>query len=421
MTSIVQIKITSLGAQGDGVGEYDGIPVFVPDTMPGDLVSVELSPPKKSGIYGVLEQVVEPSVDRIVPECPVFAKCGGCQLQYLSKDYYARWLTERTVAALSHHGFSSDVVAAPIITPKKSRRRVALKALKMGKGVVLGFSKRQSHQIVDIKDCPVTSRELTDLIKPLRKILCDILPNRMQVELHLTLTATGIDMLIDAALELDLKARELLVDFANTYDIAAIHCRDQGFLDPVVIRRAPMMDLSGVRAPLSPAAFVQASDEGEKALVKEVVGACDGSKRVADLFCGIGTFTFPLARKHQVFAVEGARQALDALQAGANQAVGLKQIVAKHRDLYRRPLTAKELRGFDAVVFDPPRAGAKEQAEELASSGVTTIVAVSCNPNTFGRDARIIADGGYELIRVVPVDQFLWSPHIELVGVFTKS
>ncbi|MEX0298342.1 MAG: class I SAM-dependent RNA methyltransferase, partial [Kordiimonas sp.] len=288
------------------------------------------------------------------------------------------------------------------------------------KSVVLGFTKKQSHQIVDIKDCPVTRAEITDLIKPLRSILVNILPNRMQVELHITVTATGIDLLIDAPLELDLKARELLVEFANKYDVAAIHFRDQGFLDPVVIRRTPMMALSCVKAPLSPAAFVQASEEGEKALVREVLKACRGSKRVADLFCGMGTFTFPLAQEYQVLAVEGSKQALDALRAGANQASGLKQIVAKHRDLYRRPMTAKELSAFDAVVFDPPRAGAKEQAQELAQSNVSKVIAVSCNPNTFSRDARFLADGGYQLNRVVPVDQFLWSPHLELVGIFSK-
>lgn len=421
MGKVAEIKITSLGAQGDGVGEHEGTPVFIPGGMPGDLVSAELTETRRNGINASVVDILEPSEDRVDPSCFVFGKCGGCQLQYLSDDFYSNWLKERTAMALAHHGFDAAVIAEPVITPPKSRRRVALKALKVGKGLVLGFAKKQSHQLVDIKDCPVTRQELTDLIKPLRQVLTETLPNRMQATLHLTLTATGVDILIDAAMEIDLKAREALVDFANTHDIAAIHWRDEGFLDPVIIRKEPMMDLSGVRAPLSPAAFIQASDEGEKALVNEVVAACKGAKRVADLFCGMGTFTFPLAKSHQVLAVEGAKQSLDALQLGANQAVGLKQIVAKHRDLFRRPLTAKEMSGLDAVVFDPPRAGAKEQAQELAKSDVPTIVAVSCNPNTFSRDARFLADGGYRLERVVPVDQFLWSPHLELVGVFRRS
>lgn len=417
----IDVKITALGALGDGVGEHEGVPVFVPGTAPGDLVSVNVDAPKKNGLYGTLRKIIEPGDARREPACTVFYKCGGCQLQYLADKPYENWLTSRTEAALAQQGFGDVAVAEPVITAPKSRRRVAFKALKAGKSLVLGFSKKQSHQIVDVKDCPITRTEITDLIAPLRSVLTAILPNRKQAELHLTVTASGIDLLIDAPMELDLAAREALVDFANEQDIAAIHWRDQGFLDPVIIRRTPMMDLSGIRVPLAPAAFIQATDEGENALVREVVAACKGAKRVADLFAGIGTFTFPLAQNHQVLAVEGAKTALEALQGGANFASGLKQIIAKHRDLYRRPMTAKEMSAFDAVVFDPPRAGAKEQALELAQSDVSTIVAVSCNPNTFGRDARILADGGYSLKRVVPIDQFLWSPHIELVGVFSRG
>jgi len=295
-----------------------------------------------------------------------------------------------------------------------------LKALQMPGRLILGFSERQSHKVVDIAECPVTRSEITDILPALRSVLQLILQKRMSAEVHLSVAAIGIDMVVDAAMELNLAARELLVEFAHKEDIAAIHWRDQGFLDPVIIRREPMMDFSGVRAPLAPAAFVQATAEGEAALVREVAAACDGFGRVVDLFCGMGTFTFPLAKDHQVLAVEGAKQAVEALAAGASQATGLRQIIMKHRDLYRRPLTVKELSAFDVAVFDPPRAGAREQAVELARSSVKRIVAVSCNPNTFGRDARMLADGGYRLDKVVPVDQFLWSPHLELVGVFTR-
>jgi len=421
MNKAVQIEITTLGAHGDGIGAFEGVPVFVTGTMPGDIASVTLGPVKKNGYNAELIKLDTPSKDRSEPVCKVFGKCGGCQLQYLPDAVYRAWLKARASMALEQHGFKASVVSDPIITPQKSRRRVALKVLKMGKGVVIGFTKKQTHQIVDVKDCPVTRLEITDLIAPLRKLLTVILPNRVQGELHITLTSTGIDILVDAPVELTLAAREQMVDFANTHDIAAIHWRDQGFLDPVIIRRVPMMDMSGVHVPLAPAAFIQASEEGERALVAEVVAACSTAKRVVDLFSGIGTFTFPLAKTHQILTVEGAKPAYDALQMGVKRAAGLKQIIAKHRDLYRRPLTGAELAGFDAVVFDPPRAGAKEQVLELAQSDVQTIVGVSCNPNTFSRDARILADGGYTLNRVVPVGQFLWSTHLELVSVFTKA
>lgn len=420
VTDTFEVKITALGAQGDGIGEHSGLSVFIPATAPGDMVRVRVKEKRRNGIYAELDEVLEPSVNRIKPACKHFEKCGGCQLQFLADDPYRAWLKERAQMALAHHGFDANIVSDPIVSLAKSRRRVALKALQMPGRLILGFNERQSHKLVDITECHITCSEITDILPALRKVLQALLKKRMGADVHLTLTATGIDMVVDAAMELGLAARELLVEFANAHDIAAIHWRDQGFLDPVIIRREPMMNLSGVRVPLAPAAFIQATDEGEAELVKEVLEACNGYGRVADLFCGMGTFTFPLAASHQVLAVEGAKKPLEALQMAANQAVGLKQIIAKHRDLYRRPLTAKELTGFEAVVFDPPRAGAKEQVEELANSDVKRIVGVSCNPNTFSRDARILADGGYALEKVVPVDQFLWSPHLELVGVFTR-
>lgn len=420
-TEMFELPINALGAQGDGVGERDGTPVFVPGSMPGDLVKAAARETRRNGIYADLVDIIEESPDRQPAPCQHFGACGGCQLQFMREDVYAGWVKDRMAMALAHHGFDAALVRDPVITPAETRRRVALKALKVASGVVLGFNQRQSHQIVDVKACPVTRRELTSLFAPLRELLASLLDQRMAATVHLTLTASGVDMLVDAPKQLDLPAREALVAFANDHDIASLHWQDQGFLDPVAIRREPVMNLSGYRVPLPPASFIQASEEGEAALVGAVVEACAGYGRVADLFSGIGTFTFPLAKDHQVLAAEGAKAALDALQAGANIAAGLKQVIVKHRDLFRRPLSAKELEIFDAVVFDPPRAGAKEQVAELAKSSVKRIVGVSCNPNTFSRDARTLADGGYQLEYVLPVDQFLWSPHMELVGVFTRG
>ena len=421
MAEPIDVKITALGAQGDGIGSHGGAPVFVPATVPGDLVRVDIGGKKKNGYYASLVEILEPSRNRVDPACSHFGKCGGCQLQFLEPHAYKRWLGERAVAALTHQAVAVGEMLAPVVCPTHSRRRVSLKALNLPGRLILGFSERQSHQLVDVKECPVTCREITDLLEPARKLLQSILKKRMAAEVHLTRTATGIDMLIDAAMELDLAARESLVEFANRHDVAAIHWRDQGFLDPVIIRREPMMDFSGVRVPFAPAAFIQASSEGEVALVQAVVAACDGFDRVADLFCGMGTFTFPLAKTHQTLAVEGAKVPIDALKAGVGQALGLKQIIAVHRDLYRRPMTSDELSAFEAVVFDPPRAGAKEQAAELAHSDVKRVVAVSCNPNSFARDAKILAEGGYQLKSLLPVDQFLWSHHLELVGVFDRT
>ncbi|WP_417449685.1 class I SAM-dependent RNA methyltransferase [Kordiimonas sp.] len=417
---LLDVEITSLGAQGDGVGAADGVPVFVPLTMPGDVARVALKDKRRNSIYTDLVEIVSASADRVDPVCVHFGACGGCQLQYMNKDTYRAWVKGRATMALNQHGFEGVPVLEPLISPPASRRRIALKAMKVAGGVVLGFNERQSHKIINANMCPVTRQELSALFDPLRSLLSATLAPKMAAGVHMTLTASGVDMMIDAPMALDLAARERLVEFANTHDIAALHWKDSGFLDPVAIRREPVMDFAGNRVPLPPAAFIQATAEGEKALVGAVFEACKGYGRVADLFSGIGTFTFPLARDHQVMAAEGAKGALDAMKVGLSVATGLSQVITRHRDLFRQPISARELEKIEVVVFDPPRAGAAAQVAEIAKSPVPRVVAVSCNPNTFSRDARTLADGGYVLESVLPVDQFLWSPHLELVGVFTK-
>ncbi len=421
MAEQLQVRIASLGAQGDGVASHEDVPVYVPGALPGEEVLATVQERKKGGLYCELAEVVVASPERIEPACPHFSTCGGCQLQHMSNSLYAEWIGSRASMALAQHRLDTSVIRAPMITPQASRRRIALKALKVASGVVLGFNERQSHRVIDLSVCPVTRRELTSLFASIRTLLQAVLKQGMAASVHLTLTSTGVDMLVEAPMPLDLAARETLVDFANEHDLAALHWQEEGFLDPVAIRREPVMNFSGTLVPLPPASFVQASTEGETDLVAVVTQACEGYGRVADLFAGVGTFTFALARSHQVLAVEGAKGALEALTRAANISTGLKKVVPHHRDLFRRPLTAKELAPFEAVVFDPPRAGAKEQVAELAGSAVQRIVAVSCNPNTFARDARMLVDGGYVLESVQPVDQFLWSPHLELVAVFTRA
>ncbi|GHF26659.1 RNA methyltransferase [Kordiimonas sediminis] len=422
MTETYQLTITDFGAQGDGVGVLeDGTQVFVPGAMPGDAVTVDILEKRRNGWTGRVTSLDTPAHDRIEPKCRHFKKCGGCQLQYIGDTSYKSWVKGRTVAALAHHGFPANLVKDPFISSPATRRRIALKALKTGNKLILGFASKQSHQLVDLEECPVTEPVITSLFPQIKSVLSRIFTTRINATVHLTATATGVDMLVEAPYALTLDDRELLVTFATENDLAALNWKDEGFLDPVIIRREPTMRYSGVSVPLPPASFIQATGCGENALISEVTAALGNSRRVIDLFCGIGTFTFPAAKIAQVLAVEGSKGALDALRKGANYASDIKQIVTRHRDLFRRPLLAEELAGFDAIIFDPPRAGAKDQVEQIARSSVPTVVGVSCNPNTFSRDARILADGGYELISVLPVDQFLWSPHVELVGVFKKE
>ncbi|WP_262695450.1 23S rRNA (uracil(1939)-C(5))-methyltransferase RlmD [Kordiimonas aquimaris] len=424
MTETLKLTIESVGAQGDGVGTHEGMPVYVPMTVTGDKVTVEVAERKRGAVNAVLASIDSPSADRRKPECQHFGACGGCQLQHLGDGFYINWSKERLVRSLGQHGFEGINILEPVVTGSRSRRRVAFKALNTASGVVIGFTQKQSHRIVHVVECPITRSGIMQLLPDLRVLLHKLLPQRGLATLHITETASGLDMLIEGVAELDLDARESLVRFAETHDLAALHWQNESFLDPVAIRREPIMNFDRVKVTIPPAAFVQATLEGEKALVDAVVSACDGYRRVADLFCGLGTFTFPLAHNHQVLAIEGAKAALSSLELARNNAqrIGpkLKQIVTKHRDLFRRPMTTTELTGFDAVVIDPPRAGAIEQMRTLATSSVKRIVAVSCNPNTFARDARILVDGGYRLDSVLPVDQFLWSSHLELVAVFTK-
>ncbi len=420
MADILEVTIERLGAQGDGIALVEGQPLYVPYSVPGDHLSVRVSGGGKKAMTGEILNILTPSPNRQDPPCEVFYPCGGCQLQQLNDDIYRSWLTDRLHAPFAQHGITGYEVLEPVISPPGTRRRLGLKALKLKDKTVLGFNKQSSHQLVDIGSCPVAHVKLTELFKPLRTLLHKVLDDRMPATVHLTLTASGVDILVAAAKPLSLTDREALADFADTHDIAALNWQDDGFLDPVVIRREPVMDFGGTYVALPPATFVQATAVGEAALVDAVAQGCSGASRVADLFAGIGTFTLPLAKKAQVLAVEGAEASVQALKAGVARAGGIKQVVTKHRDLYRRPLTATELNGFDAVVIDPPRGGAQTQCGMLAGSSVERIISVSCNPNTLARDAKILVDGGYKLISLLPVDQFLWSQHLEVVATFQR-
>lgn len=424
MPESITVTIESLGARGDGIATHDGKPVYVPRALPGEVVQAQVVETRKNGLYTRLLDVIEPSTQRVQPKCQHFGKCGGCQMQHLTDELYKKWVGDRARFALAQQGFDKIHVEKPFIAPPESRRRVAIKALQTASGLVFGFNAEGSHQIVDVAHCPVMHPDIWAVLPDLKKLLSGVLPNRALAQVHATLTATGIDLVVDVAHEISLQEREACVQFAANLNIAAFHWRSDGFLDPIVVRQEPIMEFAGVKVPLSPGAFIQATIESEAAMIERILSVCATAGRVVDLFSGIGTFTFPLARQHQVLAVEGALDAVKALENARNAApaagIKLKQIVVKHRDLFRRPLSVKELAGFDAVVIDPPRAGAQMQMDQLAQSDVKTIASVSCNPNTFARDARILVDGGYKLDTVLPVDQFLWSTHLELVGVFTR-
>ena len=345
------------------------------------------------------------------PPCRHFPECGGCQLQHADDEAYRGYLVSRVQTALAQHGLETEV-REPHLSPPCSRRRATLRALKVGNSAVLGFNAEKSHRIVDMGECHILRPELFALVAPLRVLLAGLLQPKRTAEVQLTLVDQGVDVLLKAVAANELSAIERLTSFASEHRLARLSV-DQGLGAETVFEPRPAtVTLSGTPVVFPVGSFLQATEDGEAALVACVRAAIDGASATADLFAGIGTFALAV---RAAYAAEGSRDAAAALKRAAPGAL------IEHRDLYRRPLDADELKRFGAVVVDPPRAGAEEQVRALARSAVQRIAYVSCNPATFARDAKLLADGGYALDWARPVGQFRWSTHVELVACFTRD
>jgi 23S rRNA (uracil1939-C5)-methyltransferase len=393
--------IVRLAARGDGVSD-DGR--FVPLAAVGDSVDFSSNPPR-----------IIAGPHHAAPACAHYPDCGGCQMQHMDEAAYRDFVIDRLSRVLA---LPADV--RPIaLSPPRSRRRASLKALKRSGKLVLGFHSEGTHALVDIADCPVLAPELMALLGPLRVLLRARLRDGQGAGIALTLSDAGVDVLLANVSAEGLAAIEALTNFADKHDLARLSVEGPGGIDTLVERRQPVLNMGGVAVPLPVAPFLQATREGEAALVAAVLESVGGAARVADLFCGLGTFALPLSQKAAVLAVDAAGPAVMALGATARSAG--RRVEVQHRDLFRRPLVDKELAGLNAVVFDPPRAGAEAQAKALAASPVPVIVAVSCNPNSFGRDTKILVESGYRLTTLWPVAQFRWSSHVELVARFERQ
>ena len=345
------------------------------------------------------------------PPCRHFPTCGGCQLQHVTDAAYADYCTARVVGALAQHGLETDL-RAPHLSPPRTRRRATLRAMRVGKGVQIGFNEAGTNRIVDMRECHILRPELFALVAPLRGLLAAILPAKRTGEVQLTLTDQGVDVALGQVAVEGLEAVEALSAFCERHRLARLTI-DEGYgPEPRFAPQPVTVTLSGVAVGFPSGAFLQASADGEAALIAAVREAVDGATRTADLFAGLGTFA--LALGGQGVAAEASRDAVLALKATA------PRIVADHRDLYRRPYDPDELAAYDAVVLDPPRAGAYEQVTRLAASAVPRIAYVSCNPATFARDAEILVKGGYRLSWARAVGQFRWSTHVELVAAFSR-
>lgn len=421
----LDLTIERIGARGDGIAGHDGTAVYVPLTVPGDRVRAVPTGKRGDAIEARLDAVLEAGPDRTTPPCPHYGACGGCAVQHLADAAYADWKRGLVVEALAHTGLA-DVPVAPLVrTAPAGRRRARFAALRRGGRLHLGFNARAAARIVDLETCLVLDPAIVAVIAPLRRALADILPEGGALDVTVTRLEGGLDVLLTGGAAPGLAARERLAAFAEEADLGRLAWApsDRAAAEPVAHRRpvvawfgAPFRDAVAVSVP--PGVFLQASAEGEAALVALVREETRGSRRVADLFAGAGTFAFALSGdKRRVHAVEGDAEAHACL---ARAAAGVGGLSIERRDLFRDPLPAQALDDYDAVLFDPPRAGARAQAAEIAASRVPLAIGVSCNPATFARDARLLVDGGLRLERVVPVDQFVWSAHVELVARFRR-
>ncbi|MEA2853765.1 MAG: rRNA (uracil1939-C5)-methyltransferase [Rhodospirillaceae bacterium] len=419
----IRLDIHEIGARGDGIAELDGRRYFVPFTLPGETVDAEPRDKRGEGIAADLVAVVAPSRHREAPPCAHFKVCGGCALQHWRRDVYTAWKVELIVRALAQRGVEAPRFEPPLVGAPGERRRTDFVLRRQGRRVVAGFHERASAEIVDVGTCVVARPGLSALLEPLRASLASVLPEGGAADAMVNETASGLDLLIrpHRRLDLSLERREALVALAESADLARLCWGDRASAEPVVVRRTPLLifgEATGeVRIEPPPGAFLQASQRAEQAM-RAMVGAWTGeAPRLADLFAGLGALSLGRAGKLRLF--ESDRQAVAAVAAAARRLGG--KVTAERRDLFRNPLTAAELDAFDAVLLDPPRAGAAAQSAELARAKVPRVVYGSCDPGSFARDARTLQDGGYRLEKLLPVDQFLWSPHIELIALFARA
>lgn len=413
----VTLTIDSLGAQGDGLALHEGERVHVPFTLPGERVEAALT---GKGVAR-LQRVLNPSPDRVEPQCQHFGACGGCRFQHMSDGAIARFKRESLVRALSARGIEADIGPTVPGLPG-TRRRAVLAARRAGKGqVALGLHRRSGHEVVDFVLCPVLDPQIARLLPQLRGALAPVLPQKGEASLTLTACDNGVDLHVVGLAE-DL-APSLMMGFTGQVLAAAFIRVTVGKADQLMAQ-PPVIAVGRAQLTPPPGGFLQATREAEAAMAALVVEAMGGCKSVADLYAGSGTFALRLAQTANVHAVEGIAQPLEALRLAHARAAGLRPVTTQVRDLARQPLAPQELERFDGAVLDPPFAGALTQAQSLAKlsagRGPGRLAYVSCNPASLARDLRVLLDGGWRLVRATPIDAFVWSAHVETVAILER-
>jgi 23S rRNA (uracil1939-C5)-methyltransferase len=399
--------IDDMGRRGEGIAHQDGRAIFIPGTLPGETVRAS-----GEGERLALGDILDPSPDRVEPFCKHYGRCGGCQLQHWRQDPYSAWKKSLVEQALAARGLKADVTG-PLDAHGAGRRRVALHVRRRDGAVMSGFMEARSHRLLDIDACPILEPALNrafDISRAIGMKLGDC-------DVAVTSTLTGLDVSVKAERKFFAQEHANLASLVSELNIARLSVNGEIIATAVT----PRIAAGRAEVALPPGGFLQATAEGESVLARLVQEGVGKAKSVADLFCGTGPFAFRLAERGKVEAYDSDRAAIAALQSAVKSTPGLKPLVAAARDLFREPLVPNEMKGFDAVVFDPPRAGAEAQAKQLARSQVKTVVAVSCDAASFARDAEILVGGGYALKQVTAVDQFKWSSHVEIVAVFRRD
>ncbi len=401
-----RFDISYLGSQADGVAETETGPVFIPFTLPGETVTAS-----RHRDRGDLLAVLSASPQRIEPACIHFGSCGGCAIQHLQDDAYRAWKREKVAHTLHEPAVAELIPCAP-----RTRRRVTFAVRKSDKGMVLGFNRALSSEIIDISECPISVPEIVSALDRLRVLAGMVAATPQPFHMVVTATASGLDIAARDSGKLGDSRRLLVSEFVIREGFSRLSIDGEIIVEP----RKPTIVFGDVPVAIPSGSFLQATAFAEQAMADLVVAHLSRAKKVADLFSGSGSFALRLAKKSEVHAVEGDAEALAALDRGFRFATGLRRVTSEKRDLFRRPLTFKELNAFDGLVFDPPRAGAEDQCKQIARSDIPYVAAVSCNPATLARDLSILTAGGYRITSVTPVDQFLWSPHVEAVALLEK-
>lgn len=409
-----RLAIERLGQRGDGVALTDRGPVYVPYALPGETVQAEVS-----GDRGRLVDVEVASPRRVEAPCPLFGTCGGCAAQHMAPADYVEWKSGQVTATLRQAGVETEV--RPLVYAHGAgRRRVVFHARRVdadGRSrMAVGFMAARSHDLIPIPACPLLVPELARAPDVALALAEACAKSAKPLDIQVTATLGGLDVDLRGHGPASPRLRTDLVQLAERLDLARLTMHG----DLIVARRPAAVQIGHAQVEPPPGGFLQATADGEEALARLVLEALPKAKKVADLFAGVGPFALRIAERAAVHAVESEAFALQAMQAAIRRTQGLRPLSVETRDLFRRPLVPLELKAFDAVVFDPPRAGADAQCRQLADSIVPTVVGVSCSPATFARDAAILVGGGYTLAHVTPVDQFLYSAHVELVGVFHR-